>query len=170
MPAHKGKFLLNFGITFLISCYLVHPELCICLRNRVILTSIMSMPKAAIHKDAGPVLPHHDIWFPWQSWMIQTITEPMFPQVAAHYHLRFRVLAVDSSHVGVTLWGCMSIVHILSITTCSLQCSKNLSRVLQKPLHAALAMPNLAGCSRFCQLPTSNLMRIGKLASSTRFK
>jgi len=31
---------------------------------------IVSMPEATIHKDASPVLPHHDVRLSWQSWMV----------------------------------------------------------------------------------------------------
>ena len=42
-------------------------------------------------------------------------------------------IAVDGSHISVALWGCLEVAHILSIITCSLQCWKNSSRVLQNP-------------------------------------
>lgn len=63
----------------------------------------MSMPEAAIHEDTCAVFPHHDVWLIWQSWMIQPIAEPMPPQVTAHDHFWFGILAVYGCHVCVTL-------------------------------------------------------------------
>lgn len=70
LPAHSGRFMLNFQISLLVPLYFVDPKLCIGFRYSVIATAFMPMPKATIHKDACSVLPHHDIWFPWQSWMV----------------------------------------------------------------------------------------------------
>lgn len=133
LPAHSSRFMLNFQISLLVPLYFVDPKLCIGFRYSVIATAFMPMPKASIHKDACSVLPHHDIWFPWQPWMVQPIAVAVSPKVTAHYHLWFSVLSVDSHHVRVALWGCLEVAYILSIITCSLQCRKNSSRVLQKP-------------------------------------
>ena len=64
MPAHSGKFMLNFHISLLVPLYFVDPKLSIGFRYSVIATAFVPMPKASIHKDARSVLPHHDIWFP----------------------------------------------------------------------------------------------------------
>ena len=65
--------------------------------------NVVSVPEASVHKDARPVLPHYNVRFPWQPWMIQTIAVPMSPQPTTHHHLRLCVLAVDSGHVGMAL-------------------------------------------------------------------
>ncbi len=72
---------------------------------------VVPMPEASVHKNAHPVLPHHDVRFPWQSWMVQPIAEPMPPQVTAHNHFWLRVFAVDGSHICVALWGCLEVAH-----------------------------------------------------------
>ena len=37
----------------------------------------MFVPEASIHKDAGSVFSQHDVRFPWQSLVIEPISEPM---------------------------------------------------------------------------------------------
>lgn len=73
---------------------------------------VVSMPKAAIHKNTSSVLPHHNVWFPGHTRMIQPIAESVSPQIATHYNFWLRVLSVDSRHVRMTLlWG-MDVTHI----------------------------------------------------------
>ena len=95
----------------LIPFYFVDPKFRIGFRNGVVLASLMTMPKATIHKDAGSVLPHHDVGFPWQSWLVQSITESMPPQPFAHNHLRLCVSSVDGCHVCMRLLWCKGIRH-----------------------------------------------------------
>ena len=70
MPAHSGKFMLNFQISFLVPLYFVDPKLCIGFWNGIILATLMPMPETTIYKDTSSVLPHHYVWFPRQSWMV----------------------------------------------------------------------------------------------------
>ena len=79
VPAHSGKFDLHFHITLFVTPYFVGPEFRIGFRYSVIATAFMPMPEASIHKDTRPVLPHHNIWLPRQSWMIKPITESTPP-------------------------------------------------------------------------------------------
>ena len=175
VPAHGSQLLLHLLVALPVAPDLADPELAVCLRNITTLRTLNSqlstlnwwhchpvpVPEASVHENTGSIFPHHNVGLARQPRVIQPIAKAMTPQPSPHHHLRLRVLAVNGSHVCVSLLGREGVTHILSITACSLQCSKNSSRVLQKPLYAALAMPNLAGCSRLCQSPTSNLMRIG---------
>jgi hypothetical protein len=66
----------------------------------------MPMPETPIHENARPVFPHYHIRLPRQTRVIQPITIPVFPQILTHHHLRFRILTVNGSHIGMTLlWG-----------------------------------------------------------------
>jgi len=64
---------------------------------------VVSMPEATVHKDARPVLPHHNVRLPRQPLMIQPVSIPMSPQPTAYHHLRLRVLSVDGRHIVVAL-------------------------------------------------------------------
>ena len=55
------------------------PELGIRFRNHVILASLMSMPEASIHQNAGAILPQYNIRFSRQPWMIEPIPESPSP-------------------------------------------------------------------------------------------
>jgi len=78
---------------------------------------MVSMPEAPIHENTGAIFPHHDIRFPRQSGMIQTVTETPTPQKAANHHLRFRVLSVDGGHVPMALLWCEFIRHVQYFVT-----------------------------------------------------
>ena len=82
VPAHCGEFVLNLQIPFLVPLYFADPKLCIGSRYSVIATAFMPMPKATIHKDTSSVLPHHNIGFPWQSWMVKPMHIP--PHTRSH--------------------------------------------------------------------------------------
>jgi hypothetical protein len=110
VPAHRSQFMLHSCVPLLITPYLCHPKFTIRFRYLAALRTLnywhchpVSVPEASIYKDAGSVLPHHNIWLPRQPWMIQPITETMPPQPFTHHHLRLCVFAMDSSHVGGTL-------------------------------------------------------------------
>lgn len=118
VPAHRGQFMLYFHITLLVPLYFIGPELCIGLRYGVITTALMSMPEATINKDTCSILPQHDVWLPWKSWMIQTIAVAMPPQITSHHHLGFRVLCPNMAHTAMTLFYGQDIVHCYFDLTC----------------------------------------------------
>ena len=99
----------HFRIALFVPSYLADPKLRVGLRDGVVLASLMSMPEAAVHKDARPVLPQHDVWLARQTWMVQPIAESMPPQIVAHQYLRLRILATDGCHVGMKI-----AVHLLA--------------------------------------------------------
>lgn len=65
--------------------------------------NIVSVPKASIHKDAGPVLPQHQIRMPWQLRRIMPITKSPAPQPSPHNPFRLRILRSDSRHNLISL-------------------------------------------------------------------
>ena len=121
VPAHLGQFPLFLLVTFLVSAYFRHPELTVRLWNLAALrtlqaysplalwrggggeATLVSMPETSIHKDARPVFPQHQVRMSRQSLMIQSESESSTPQSTTHYHLRLRILRLDSRHVSVPL-------------------------------------------------------------------
>ena len=49
-----------------------------------LLTSIVTMPKATVDKDARAILPQHNIRMTRQARIIQPITKTMLPQIMTH--------------------------------------------------------------------------------------
>ena len=129
VPPHGCQPLLVLYIPFLVPANLVHPELPVRLRNltalrigKYVFTPLalwrgvggeapMSMPEAPVHKDARAILPQYQIRMPWQSLMVQSVSESPLPQSTAHNHLRLRILPSDRRHVCVSLlWS--EFIHI----------------------------------------------------------
>ena len=75
VPAHRSEFVLNLQIPFLVPLYFADPKLCIGFWYSVIATTFMPMPEAAIDKDTCAIFPHHNVWFPRQSWMAAMLAE-----------------------------------------------------------------------------------------------
>ena len=78
MPSHLYQFLLSLDVSLFVSAYLGLPKLPIGAWN--LAASLMSMPKATVHKDASTVLPQYKVWVSWQSLMIQPIPKTPIPQ------------------------------------------------------------------------------------------
>ena len=127
--------MLYFRVSLLVPPYLRHPKLAIRLRNLATLRifnyqlfilnlwhcHMVSVPETPVHKYASPVFPHHDVRFPWQSWMIQPIAIPMPPQPTTHHHLRLRIFAVDGRHVRMALF-CKNLVHTYTLFATFINC------------------------------------------------
>ena len=121
VPAHFGQFPLFLLVSLLVSVNLVHPELTVRLWNFAALrtlqaysplalwrgvggeATLVSMPETPIHKDARPVFPQHQIRMSRQPFVVQSESEASTPQSTTHYHLRLRILRLDSRHVFVAL-------------------------------------------------------------------
>ena len=85
MPTHRRKLLLLLLVPLFVPSDLRHPELRVRLRNLAALRTlnvrrdIVSMPKATIDEDASPVFLEHQVGMPWQSFMIEPISEASPP-------------------------------------------------------------------------------------------
>ena len=104
MPAHFCQPVQHLMVPLPVPPDLILPELGIRFRNHVILASLMSMPEAAIHQNAGTILPQHNIRFPRQPRMIEPIPESPSPQELPDKNLRFGILASDCRHIVVALF------------------------------------------------------------------
>ena len=70
------------------------------------LASLMPMPEAAVHEDDRMPLWKHDVWMTWQFGGMETVAEPQGVKMAAHDHLRLRVLRPNPAHDLASLfWG-----------------------------------------------------------------
>ena len=103
MPSHFCQPKQHLMVPFPVSPDFLHPEPGIRFRNHVILASLMSMPEASIHQNAGAILSQHNIRFSRQPWMIEPIPESPSPQELPDKHLRFGILAPDCRHIMVAL-------------------------------------------------------------------
>ena len=103
VPPHSGEFVLHFQVTCFVASHLVLPEGGVGLGHLVVGTTFVSVPEAAVDEDAGAVASEHDVGFAGQAGIVQTITETIPPQIAAHQQLGFGVLAVDRRHVCMSL-------------------------------------------------------------------
>ena len=56
MPAHGGKLVLLFDVTFLIPFYFLLPKVYVGLRQTEVFAILMTMPETAVHKDDRAVL------------------------------------------------------------------------------------------------------------------
>ena len=79
MPSHFCQPMQHLMVPFLIPLDFILLELGIRFRHHIILTSFMSMPETSVHKDAGTILPEHNIRFSRQPWMIEPIPESPSP-------------------------------------------------------------------------------------------
>ena len=59
---------------------------------------VVSVPKAAVYEDACPVFPQHKVRMPWQTFVIQPVSESPAPQALSHNKFRLRVLRPDFAH------------------------------------------------------------------------
>ena len=118
MPAHRGQLSLHLIVTFLVPLHFFDPLLSVGFGYSIVLTSFMPVPETAVYKDTCAVFPHHDVWLPWKSWMIQTIAVAMTPQITSHHHLGFRVLCPNMAHTAMTLFYGQDIVHCYFDLTC----------------------------------------------------
>ena len=103
MPSHFCQPMQHLMVPFLIPMNLILPELGVRFRHNVVFASLMSMPKASVHEDAGTVFAQHDVWFSWQAWMVEPVSESVRPQEFPDKDFRLGVLAFDCRHVVVAL-------------------------------------------------------------------
>lgn len=112
VPPHACQLVLHLLVALLVAVHLLEPEVGVRLRQRVVLASLMLVPEASVHEDAGVVAPQHDVGPSRQSSVVEPVAEPVAPEELAYHHLRLRVLAVDGRHVAVTLLGSHGGGHI----------------------------------------------------------
>lgn len=113
MPAHLGQLLLLTLVTGLVALNLLRPEVDIGLRHAEIAASLMTMPEAAIDKDAATIPPQHKVRVSRQATVVKAVAEALPPQITPHNHLRLRVLGSDCRHVVVPLLA--DDCHILTV-------------------------------------------------------
>ena len=68
------------------------PELHIGIRRACRLASLVAMPEASVHEDDRVPLGQHDVWVSGQFGGMKAVAESQGVKMAAHKHLRLRVL------------------------------------------------------------------------------
>ena len=99
-------------VAFLVASYLLHPELGVGFRNRVVLAAFVPVPEAAVHEDGGAVLRQHDVRRAGEGADIETITVAGTMEGLSHLQLGSCVPRSDVRHRLMTLYGCKNIRHI----------------------------------------------------------
>ena len=112
MPSHFCQPVQHLMVPLPVPPDLLHPEPGVRFRHHIILASLMSMPEAAIHQNAGTILPQHNIRFSRQPWMIEPIPESSSPQELPDKNLWFSILASDCRHVVVALFYGQTVRHL----------------------------------------------------------
>ena len=113
MPSHFSQPVQHLMVPLPVPPDLLHPEPSVRFRHHIIFAPLVSMPEASIHKNAGTILPEHDVRFSRQPRMIEPIPESPSPQELPDKNLRFGILALDCRHVVVALFYGHSIWHTL---------------------------------------------------------
>ena len=75
VPAKLSQQFLVSQVTLFVSCDFCRPEVSVGLWHLKRLATIVTMPEAAIDKDAGAVFPHHEVGMPWQSFVKQAVSK-----------------------------------------------------------------------------------------------
>ena len=75
-----------------------HPELNVGLRRACRLAPLVPMPEAAVHEDDRMPLRKHDVGMAGQFGGLKAVAESQGVKVAAHKHLRLRVLRPNPAH------------------------------------------------------------------------
>ena len=112
MPSHFSQPVQHLMVPLPVSPDFIHPEPGVRFRNHVILASLMSMPKAAIHQNAGTILPQHNIRFSRQPRMIEPIPESPTPQKFPDKNLRFSIPAPYCRHIIMALFYGQMVRHL----------------------------------------------------------
>lgn len=112
MPAHFRKLALFLLITCLIPLYLISPEIDISFRNVGILTSLMTMPKTAVYKNAGPVFLQDNIGMTGKAWMVEPVAKATAKKKFPNQYLWFGIFPCIAA---ILRWRC-SLVSLSIIT------------------------------------------------------
>ncbi len=81
------------------------PELHVGLRHRRRLAALVTVPEASVHEDDRVPLGKHDVGVPRQLGRVEAEAKAQSMQMAAHDHLRLRVLRPDvAHHFASLLW------------------------------------------------------------------
>jgi hypothetical protein len=120
MPTHICQLTLLFAIALHIPPNLSYPKLpirfwylaaCRALEGFFIIHSkliilraqLVAMPEAAIHKHTCAVFFQNQVRMSRQPLVVQSVSEPSFPQPSPHYHLWLSAFRANSRHIFVPL-------------------------------------------------------------------
>ena len=105
-PSRFFQFSMLLPVTRHIPLELRRPELHVGLRHCGYFATLVTMPEAAVNEDDRVPLGQHDVWMSGQFGGMEAVAESQGMQMAAHKHLRLRVLRPNPAHrVAALLWG-----------------------------------------------------------------
>lgn len=79
VPAHLCQFLLLLFVALFVSVYLLPPKVSVGLWQLKVFAAVVSVPKAAVDKDARAVLPQHQVGMPRETRVVETVAETTPP-------------------------------------------------------------------------------------------
>ena len=103
VPTHLCQLPLLFAVALHVSIYLLPPKIGVGLRKLKIFASFVAVPKATIDKDAGAVLPQHQVGMTWEARVVETVAEAMRPEIVTDYYLRTCALGSNRGHITMYL-------------------------------------------------------------------
>jgi hypothetical protein len=90
---------------------LLHPEFRPCLNDDSPPTAVVTMPKAAMHKDHRPIFCEDDVRLPWKVLPTEPKAVTQGMQNRPHTPLRPSILAADGGHVAAPLFVRVNVAH-----------------------------------------------------------
>ena len=116
VPAQGFEFGLVLEVALLVAVNFGFPEIASCVGDAEFLAALVSMPKAAMHKDDRSVPREHNVRTARKFLAVEPITEPTRPKKMPHPQLRPRVLAPDARHQLTPRQRLVDIGHTVEIS------------------------------------------------------
>lgn len=116
VPAEEAELDAFLYITFLVSLYLLLPELAIALWWYIVSAAFVAVPETAVYKDDGLVFAQDYVRCAGEPAHVYPVAVTARVQVTTHEHLGLGVFALDTCHTSVSLLFGHLVCHNAKIT------------------------------------------------------